>query len=80
MAWLGVLLLRPGRGVLAGEPDLLRSFRVGIDNEHPDKLVTTGVFAYSRNPIYVGFIALLLGQFRSSPTGFCWSTCSPGRG
>jgi protein-S-isoprenylcysteine O-methyltransferase Ste14 len=40
-----------------------RSFRVGIDTEHPDQLVTTGVFAYSRNPIYVAFAFILLGQF-----------------
>ena len=32
-----------------------RSFRVGIDVEKPDKLITTGMFAISRNPIYVSF-------------------------
>lgn len=39
------------------------SFRVGIDTENPDKLVTTGVFSFSRNPIYVAFGFVLLGQF-----------------
>ena len=39
------------------------SFRVGIDESTPDKLVTTGVFAFSRNPIYVAFGLVLLGQF-----------------
>ena len=40
-----------------------RSFRVGIDADHPDKLVTSGIFAFSRNPIYVAFGFVLLGQF-----------------
>jgi protein-S-isoprenylcysteine O-methyltransferase Ste14 len=40
-----------------------RSFRVGIDPDHSDKLVTTGVFAISRNPVYVTFGFVLLGQF-----------------
>lgn len=40
-----------------------QSFRVGIDTNHPNKLVTTGIFAYSRNPIYVSFAFILLGQF-----------------
>jgi protein-S-isoprenylcysteine O-methyltransferase Ste14 len=40
-----------------------RSFRVGIDPDYPDKLVTTGIFALSRNPIYVAFGIVLLGQF-----------------
>jgi protein-S-isoprenylcysteine O-methyltransferase Ste14 len=40
-----------------------RSFRVGIDTDHPDKLVTSGVFAFSRNPIYVAFWLVLLGEF-----------------
>jgi protein-S-isoprenylcysteine O-methyltransferase Ste14 len=40
-----------------------QSFRVGIDTEYPDRLITTGAFAFSRNPIYVAFAVILLGQF-----------------
>ena len=47
-----------------------RSFRVGIDVEQPDKLVTTGVFAVSRNPIYVAFLFILAGQFLIVPAWF----------
>ena len=39
------------------------SFRVGIDENKPDKLVTTGIFAISRNPIYVCFLLFLTGLF-----------------
>jgi len=38
------------------------SFRVGIDAQQPGKLVTTGMFAVSRNPIYVCFLLFFLGQ------------------
>ncbi len=39
------------------------SFRVGIDEEKPDKLVTAGVFRLSRNPIYVCFNSFFIGLF-----------------
>ena len=68
VAWLGVLLCGLGVGCLLGSLiSFGRSFRVGIDNEHPDKLVTTGVFAYSRNPIYVCCVAFLLGALVWTP-------------
>ncbi len=44
-----------------------QSFRVGIDTEHPDKLITSGVFAFSRNPIYTAFAFILIGQFLIFP-------------
>lgn len=44
------------------------SFRVGIDRQAPDKLVTGGMFALSRNPIYVGFLSFLAGMFFVYPT------------
>jgi len=44
-----------------------RSFRVGIDQDRPDRLITTGSFAISRNPIYVAFAIILLGQFLIFP-------------
>jgi protein-S-isoprenylcysteine O-methyltransferase Ste14 len=40
-----------------------KSFRVGIDEYTKDKLITTGTFAISRNPIYLAFITFFLGVF-----------------
>jgi len=40
-----------------------KSFRVGIDSDDPDKLVTAGIFAWTRNPIFVAFWFVLLGEF-----------------
>ena len=45
-----------------------KSFRVGVDTDQPDKLVTTGIFAISRNPIYVAFGLELFGLFLIFPT------------
>jgi protein-S-isoprenylcysteine O-methyltransferase Ste14 len=39
------------------------SWRVGIDREKPGKLVTTGIFAWSRNPVYISLDLLVLGTF-----------------
>ena len=39
------------------------SWRVGIDREKPGKLITTGIFRWSRNPIYISLNLLVLGTF-----------------
>jgi protein-S-isoprenylcysteine O-methyltransferase Ste14 len=68
ISWLGVLLCLAGLSVfLWSLISFGKSFRVGIDTEHSDKLVTTGAFGFSRNPIYVGFAFILLGQFLVFP-------------
>ena len=62
--WVGVFFCLAGLLLLLWSlVSFGRSFRVGIDTEHPDQLITTGVFAFSRNPIYVAFASVLLGQF-----------------
>lgn len=64
ISWIGVLFCLVGLLLLLWSLVSLReSFRVGIDTEHPGRLITSGVFAFSRNPIYVAFAFILLGQF-----------------
>ncbi len=64
ISWVGVFFCLAGLLLLLWSlVSFGQSFRVGIDTDHPDKLITTGVFAFSRNPIYVAFAFILLGQF-----------------
>jgi protein-S-isoprenylcysteine O-methyltransferase Ste14 len=64
VSWLGVLFCLAGLSLLFLSLIAFgKSFRIGIDPDRPDQLVTTGVFAFSRNPIYVAFAFVLLGQF-----------------
>jgi protein-S-isoprenylcysteine O-methyltransferase Ste14 len=68
LAWVGVALCFGGLILLLRSlVSFGQSFRVGIDVDHPDKLVTAGIFAFSRNPIYAGFAFVLLGQFLVFP-------------
>jgi protein-S-isoprenylcysteine O-methyltransferase Ste14 len=63
-SWAGVLCCLVGLILLfLSLVSFGKSFRIGIDQDRPDNLVTTGVFAVTRNPIYVAFWFVLLGQF-----------------
>jgi protein-S-isoprenylcysteine O-methyltransferase Ste14 len=64
ISWVGVFFCLIGLVLLSWSLiSFGQSFRVGIDMEHPDRLITTGIFSFSRNPIYVAFAIILLGQF-----------------
>jgi protein-S-isoprenylcysteine O-methyltransferase Ste14 len=68
ISWIGVALCLVGLMLLLlSLISFGKSFRVGIDVDHSDRLITTGVFALSRNPIYVAFAFVLLGQFLVFP-------------
>jgi len=68
ISWLGVLFCLLGLILFAWSIFTFgNSFRVGIDIDHPGKLITTGAFAVSRNPIYVAFALVLTGQFLIFP-------------
>ncbi len=64
ISWAGVFFCLSGLLLLLlSLVSFGKSFRVGIDTDHSGKFVTTGVFAFSRNPIYVTFGFVLFGQF-----------------
>ena len=68
IAWIGVVFCLAGLGIfLWSIISFGRSFRVGIDVENPDQLITNGIFAFTRNPIYVAFGLVLIGQFLVFP-------------
>jgi protein-S-isoprenylcysteine O-methyltransferase Ste14 len=68
LAWIGVALCAVGLLVIVlSLVSFGTSFRVGIDTNHPDRLVTSGVFARTRNPMYVAFGCVLLGEFLIFP-------------
>ncbi len=64
VSWLGVFFCLAGIGLFWWSLfSFGKSFRVGIDTAHPDELVTTGIYALTRNPIYVAFSLVMIGQF-----------------
>lgn len=69
VAWVGVLFCLAGLSLLMWSLISFRqSFRIGIDTEHPDQLIADGVFAFSRNPIYVAFEMVLIGELLIFPS------------
>ncbi len=67
-AWLGVLLCATALLLMLWSlVSFQQSFRIGIDTDQPDRLITDGAFAFSRNPIYVAFMTMLAGQFLIFP-------------
>jgi protein-S-isoprenylcysteine O-methyltransferase Ste14 len=68
LAWLGVAACAAGLVLLLWSLiSFKQSFRIGIDMDRPDALITSGVFAFSRNPIYVAFAFVLIGEFLIFP-------------
>ena len=69
VAWTGVLFCLAGLVILLWSLiSFKQSFRIGIDTDRPDELIVDGVFAFSRNPIYVAFAMVLIGEFLIFPT------------
>lgn len=63
VAWVGLAVLMLGSTVaVAGQWQMGASWRVGLGREATG-LVTSGMFALSRNPVFVGFVLVLIGCF-----------------
>jgi protein-S-isoprenylcysteine O-methyltransferase Ste14 len=61
-AALGVALYAAGLALtLAAQFHMGASWRIGVDPNERTRLVTTGPFAFARNPIFTGMLAVALG-------------------
>lgn len=66
--WIGVALCLLSLGwTLIAQWQMGTSWRIGIDGRDPGALVTKGLFARSRNPIFLGMQITLLGLFLITP-------------
>ena len=65
---IGVLLLLLSLvWIVLAQAQMGEAWRIGIDTEHRTLLVQNGLFAISRNPIFVGMMVTLLGLFLTLP-------------
>ena len=66
--WIGwTLLIGSWVLIVAAQRTMSRSWRVGIDTEHRTDMVQNGLFAYSRNPIFLGMLLTMTGLFAVLP-------------
>lgn len=66
---LGVATSLVGIGlVLRAQADMGASWRIGVDPNECTELVTSGLFRWSRNPIFLGMIAFWAGIALTVPT------------
>ena len=71
LQWTGLaLLLLSLLWTVLAQAQMGVSWRIGIDHEHQTPLVQTGVFRFSRNPIFLGMMTTLLGLFLVIPNAF----------
>ncbi len=62
-----VLLVLALVGVLIAQAQMGDAWRIGVDAGRETKLVQRGLFAVSRNPIFLGMLVMLLGFFLVLP-------------
>jgi protein-S-isoprenylcysteine O-methyltransferase Ste14 len=68
IAWLGLVVMAAGSAIiLAAQVQMGMSWRIGLDQKRTG-LVTAGLFAWSRNPTFLGMMAVVVGAFLMAPT------------
>ena len=71
---IGVFLLVAGLiWMLAAQENMGRSWRIGVDSDVRTDLVEHGLYRISRNPIFLGMRAILLGLFLVLPNALSFA-------
>lgn len=66
---VGVVVALAGQGLtIYAQGDMGRRWRVGVPDVAPDRLVTTGLFEFSRNPVFLGMLAMAAGLAVAVPS------------
>jgi len=69
LRWLSTFLFVGALAIIAvAQMQMGASWRVGVPKEGPGELVSRGLFAWSRNPIFVGLLMALIALLLWSPT------------
>ena len=64
----GVILCCIGTlGYIVCTVNFWKSVRIGVDYENAGELTTTGIYSFSRNPMYTSFSILFFGEFLIFP-------------
>lgn len=63
-------------GILIAQRQMKQSWRIGIDYNNRTELITSGLFARSRNPVYVFLLAALAGLFLVTPNAITFAVLS----
>jgi len=70
LSWVGLVLTAAGFVLAAlAQQGMGRSWRIGVDPSENTELITGGLFALARNPIFTGMIAAQAGTVLLAPTG-----------
>jgi protein-S-isoprenylcysteine O-methyltransferase Ste14 len=73
-----VLLLLSLVWTVIAQGQMGESWRIGIDQSHHTNLVQSGVFSFSRNPIFLGMMLTLFGLFLVIPNALTLLTLGLG--